>query len=271
MKSRLLPVFAGVVLVFAPSGAVAQDVRERFRWPEGKRVAVSLSFDDARASQVDVGLALLDKYGAKATFYVNPGNLEKRLDGWKKVAANAHEIGNHTSSHPCTVNYPFSAKNAVENYTISMMEEELDKTNADIQRLLGIKPLTFAYPCGQKFVGRGPAVKSYVPSVASRFLVGRGFRDEGANDPVACDLAQVLGMESDGLTFEQMKSLVDDAATRRAWLVFAGHEIDKAGRQTTQTGALEQFLRFATDPANGIWLDTVQNVGKYIRARRSND
>ena len=40
-----------------------------FRWPTG-RAAVSLSFDDARTSQVDEGLALLKKMGVKVTFFV---------------------------------------------------------------------------------------------------------------------------------------------------------------------------------------------------------
>ena len=39
-------------------------------WPEGKKTALSLTFDDARLSQVDQGLPLLDAYGVKATFYV---------------------------------------------------------------------------------------------------------------------------------------------------------------------------------------------------------
>ena len=268
MVPRLFPVVAGLCLMAGPREMAAQGAKERFAWPEGKRVAVSLSFDDARASQVDVGLPLLDKYGVKATFYVNPRSVEKRLDGWKKAAATGHEIGNHTNSHPCTANYPFSAKNALEDYTARRMEAELDGASADIQRLLGLKPATFAYPCGQKFIGMGEGVQSYVPLVARRFLVGRGYRDEGANDPAACDLAQVMGMESDALTFDQMKSLVDAAAAQTGWLVFAGHEIGKPGRQTTQIADLEQFLRYARDPASGVWVGTVEAVGKYVRARQ---
>lgn len=32
--------------------------------------------------------------------------------------------------------------------------------------------------------------------------------------------------------------------------------------------ALEQLLKYAKDPANGVWLDTVENVAKYIRTQR---
>jgi peptidoglycan/xylan/chitin deacetylase (PgdA/CDA1 family) len=159
------------------SGPTAAGGREPFRWPAGKRAALSLTFDDARLSQIDTGLALLDKYGIKATFYVSVDNLEKRLEGWKRAVASGHEIGNHSRTHPCTGNYEFSLKNALEDYTLPMMEKELDGASADIQRLLGVTPLTFAYPCGQKFVGRGREVKSYVPLVAEPGVLRSGAGD----------------------------------------------------------------------------------------------
>ena len=241
-----------------------------FAWPKGKRVAVSLSFDDARSSQVDVGVPLLDKHGAKATFYVNARNLGRRVDAWKKAAVSGHEIGDHTNSHPCTLNLPFSAKNALEDYTLARMQKELDFGTSEIQRILDVKPVTFAYPCGQKFVGRGADVQSYVPLIAKRFLAGRGWRDEGWNDPARCDLAQLMGFESDGLSFEQMKAEVEQAAAAGGWLVFAGHDIGNPGRaQTTLASSLDEFLRYTADPASGIWLDTVAAIGKYVVAHRA--
>ncbi len=268
MVNKFMAVLAGACVLHTSVALAAEDLKKSFLWPEGKRVAVSLSFDDARTSQIDVGMPLLDRYRVKATFYVNPPRMRSRLDGWKKAAASGHEIGSHSNSHPCTVNYPFSANNALENYTLATMAEELDSATAELKRLLGVKPVTFAYPCGQKFIGRGAGVKSYVPLVAARFLAGRGFRDEGPNDPVHCDLAQILGVESDGLTFDQMKSMVSAAAEHGEWLVFAGHEIGDTGHQTTEASALEEFLRYARDPANGVWIDTVRTVGKYVRTHR---
>jgi peptidoglycan/xylan/chitin deacetylase (PgdA/CDA1 family) len=259
---------AAVCLILSPGDLTAQNTAPGFQWPQGKRVAVSLSFDDARASQVDVGLPLFDANGVKVTFYVNPRSLEKRLDGWKKAAAKGHEIGNHSSSHPCTGNFLWSRDHALENYTLAMMEQEMDGANADTERLLGVKPTTFAYPCGEKFIGRGAATISYVPLVAKRFRAGRGFRDEAANDPVFCDFAQVLGVDSDGMSFEEMKKTVLTAAKSGGWLVLAGHEIGKAGNQTTEAAVLEPFLKYTNDPANGIWLDTVDTIARYIQTQR---
>jgi peptidoglycan/xylan/chitin deacetylase (PgdA/CDA1 family) len=238
---------------------------QSFKWPSGKRAAVSLSFDDARASQIDTGLDVLRKASVKVTFFVNPGAVERRLAGWKQAVVDGHEIGNHSLTHPCTGNYAFSARNALENYTLQTMAEQLDQANDQIQTLLGVKPATFAYPCGLKFVGRGVQVKSYVPLVAERFLVGRGYLDESPNDPAVVDLAQAMGTAFDDMDFAQMKTTVDDAAKEGRWVIFVGHDIGERRRQTTDVKALERLCDYLKDSANGFWIGTVAEVGGYIR------
>lgn len=246
--------------------AVTSSQRRTFAWPDGKRGAVSLTFDDARLSQADVGLPLLDSYGVRATFYVSPGSLQKRLPTWKQAVTDGHEIGNHSLRHPCTGNFPFAREKALEDYTLEQMERELEEANEVIETALGIRPATFAYPCGQKFVGRGRHLKSYVPLVAEMFLAGRGWMDEAANDPAFCDPAQLLGMELDGLDFDQAKKLIDAAVENGGWLVFAGHEIGDGGRQTTRIDTLKAICEYAQNPDSGLWLDTVANIGAYVRA-----
>ena len=238
-----------------------------FPWPAGKCCAVSLTFDDARLSQIDAGIPLLNQHGIKATFYISPDNLVKRIDGWISAIKAGHEIGNHSMTHPCTGNFTWSRKNALEEYSLDRMAvEEMDRANQLIFDKLHVMAISFAYPCGQKFVGRGEKLQSYVPLVAKKFLTGRGWRDEGANDPRFCDFAQLLGVESDGKTFEELKSLVDKAAKENQWIVFAGHEMGKQGEyQTTILSSLEKLCQYAQNPANGIWIDTVASVADYIQ------
>jgi hypothetical protein len=50
---------------------------------------------------------------------------------------------------------------------------------------------------------------SYVPVVAEQYLTGRGWRDEESNDPCICDLSQLLGVESDGKSFIELKALIE--------------------------------------------------------------
>jgi peptidoglycan/xylan/chitin deacetylase (PgdA/CDA1 family) len=242
---------------------------EKFPWPAGIKGAVSLTFDDARLSQVDRLIPILDKYGVKATFYVSPDKLKERLDGWKKAVRTGHEIGNHTMTHPCTGNYPAFRWNSLENMTLEGMAKEIDDATRAVVSMLGVKPRDFAYPCGQTFVGRGREVKSYVPLVAERFLSGRKWLNEDANDPAFCDLAQLLAFESDGKAIEALKALIDKAAAEGRWLILVGHEVGDGGYQTTLAAAVEELCRFAKDPKNGIWIDTVGSIAEYVLKART--
>jgi peptidoglycan/xylan/chitin deacetylase (PgdA/CDA1 family) len=243
--------------------------QEDFRWPEGKRAAISLTFDDARHSQVTRGIPILDEYGTKATFYVSIRTFKERFDAWKKAAINGHEIGSHTLTHPCSGNFSFIYDRALEDYTLDKMRHELVGANNIIENLLGVRPVSFAYPCGQKFVGRGKNLKSYVPLVAEEFMTGRGWMDEWSNNPAFCDMANLMAMELDGKDFEQVKHLIDRTLANGGWLIFCGHEIGEAGRQTVYSSTLKAICEYAQDPANGLWLDTVQAVANHIRKQRT--
>lgn len=238
-----------------------------FYWPEGKKMALSLSFDDARISQVDNGIPLLDKYGVKATFYVSINSMSKKLEAWKKAVNNGHDIGNHTLIHSCTVNYDFINRGSLEEYTLSRMKLELDSSNEVIKRMLGIRPVSFAYPCGQTFIGRGINTKSYVPIISVMFESGRGWLNENSNNPVFCDMAQLMGMELDGKSFDQVKKLIDAAKSKGKWLILAGHEINEGGNQTSMLSTIEAICKYASDPANGIWIDNVHNIASYVKEK----
>lgn len=265
MKVILSILLATTLLVF---GSAQQQQSAKIKWPEGKRVALSLTFDDARASQVKGGTALLNRFGVKATFYVVPSSVEKELDGWKKAVASGHEIANHSLNHPCSGNFEWSRTKALEEYSLEKMRSELSEANRRIKELLGVMPESFAYPCGQKFVGRGVDTRSYVPIAASLFVTSRGWLDEAPNDPMYVDFAQLTGVESDGKDFEQILPLIENARKTGLWLVLAGHEMKAEGNQTTRLSMLEKLCVYANDSANGIWIAPVGTVAKYVQAQR---
>jgi peptidoglycan-N-acetylglucosamine deacetylase len=267
--------FPAVLATFL-SGAVAARgqeprpaARPGFPWPDGKKAAVSLTFDDARASQVDVGIPLLNGQGVRATFYVQPEGVRKRLAGWKAAIAAGHEIGNHSTTHPCSGNFAFSRENALEDYTLERLERDVTEASLFVGRELGLEPTAFAYPCGQTFVGRGEGVRSYVPVVARLFRSGRLYMGEDSNDPAFCDLAQLLGVNLDQESFAEIRPLLDKAVTEGRWLVLAGHEIGEGGFQTTRRDTLVALCRHAKDPASGLWLDTVEAVSAHLLRERA--
>jgi peptidoglycan/xylan/chitin deacetylase (PgdA/CDA1 family) len=246
--------------------AAAQNARSP--WPEGRRAAVSLTFDDARPSQIDTGLPLLEKLGVRATFFVSPKNLEQRLEGWKRAAAQGHEIGNHSMTHPCTGNYAFSRSNALEDYDLERIAKDIDAAQETIRKLLGSTPVSFAYPCGLKFVGRGRNVRSYVPVVAERFLLGRGYMDEAANDAAVFDPAQAMGTPFDDMGPEEALKIVRQAAREGRWVIFVGHDIGPRRFQSVDSAAIEAVAAWAKDASNGIWLDTAGAVARHLSRSR---
>jgi peptidoglycan/xylan/chitin deacetylase (PgdA/CDA1 family) len=239
-----------------------------FHWPEGKMMAISFTFDDARLSQIDKGIPLLDKYGVKATFYVSPDNVLQRINGWQQAARNGHDIGNHSVLHPCTGNFAWSRGRALEEYSLERMKRELDSADKFISKVIGIHPVSFAYPCGQTFVGRGQNTQSYVPLIAGMFESGRCWLSEGPNDPSFCDLSQLTGMELDGKSFVTIKGLIESVKKSGGWLILAGHEMNNEGFQTSLLPTIEEICRYAIDPADSIWIDNVHNIARYLKQER---
>ena len=239
-----------------------------FSWPSGKQAAVSLSFDDARASQIDRGIPILDAHGVRATFYVSLPALEARVEDWRAVVKMGHEIGNHSVLHPCSGNFAWSRGRALEDYTLERMDAELDEANERIRRSLGVTPSTFAYPCGQTFIGRGADLKSYVPLVAEKFVAGRLFRSETSIDPAFCDLSHLPAYDGDDQPWDTYRKWIETAASNGSWLVIAGHNVGTGGVQTTRADALEALCRYCQDPAHGIWIDTVDAVASHIHRTR---
>ncbi len=241
-----------------------------FKWPEGKKMGLSLTFDDARLTQTDKGIPVLNKYNVRATFYVSFDNLILREDAWKSAISHGHEIGNHSLYHACSGNFMFSRETALEDYSLERMRFELDSANKFIENTLGVAAVSFGYPCGQTFVGRGENTQSYVPVIASMFQTGRLWRSEAPNDPAYCDMAQLTGMEMDGLSFEQVKEMIESAKKDGSWLILAGHEMNEtSGNLTSLLATLEAICIYANDPANDIWIDNVKNIADYINKNRT--
>lgn len=266
MLNRYLPAKICLAIVLLCSGIRAQPSAAAFAWPENQRGALSLTFDDARLSQPDIGFPLLEKHGVKATFYVQPSGVEKRLEAWKKIAAAGHEIANHTIVHPCSGNFLWARNKALENYTLQKMHDELTEANEQIRRLLGIVPVSYAYTCGQTFIGRGLDTRSYIPLVASLFLTGRSAYDETPNDPLFCDFAQLASFDMDAKSFEQLLPMLEQTKAQGGWLILMGHEINQDGAQTTRLATLEKLIEYAR--VNQLWNAPVATIARHVQRHR---
>ena len=232
-------------------------------WPDGHRAAISLSFDDARPSQLRCGLPLLDRLGVPVTFFVLPDAVARALTGWRDAVDRGHEIGNHTLTHPCSANFAWSRGNAIERMTIADFRSEVDEANRRLAYLLGVDPTVFAYPCGHTFVGHGRGTQSLVPLIAEMFDVGRTFNDVVANSPAVLDPAQITCVNSDERSFASLLPTLEAALADEAWLVLGGHEIGALGEaDTTPAETIEALVSWCR--SNGVWIETIGNVARAV-------
>jgi len=109
---------------------------------------ISLTFDDGPSEPfTDQVLDILREHRVTATFFVCGKNVESRPEVLRRIVAAGHEVGNHTFSHP----YLFFKSRR-------RMVEEIDRTQAVIQNVIGIRPVVFRPPYGGRWFGLVPAL-----------------------------------------------------------------------------------------------------------------
>jgi peptidoglycan/xylan/chitin deacetylase (PgdA/CDA1 family) len=240
---------------------------ERGFWPDGRLGAISLTFDDAPPTHLATAIPILDRYGLRGTFYVTYTNahFQKSLDAWRGAFAQGHEIGNHSRTHPCSGNFPWIGDNALEEFTLARMEAELREAQADLARLIpGLDRCSFAYPCGQTFVGRGRGRQCYVPLVADLFPAGRGV-GESANRPARCDLACLSSWMVTGESAEQLIARAEGAVQAGDWGIFCFHGIG-GDHIAIALDAFEGLVRHLAENRARIWTDTVLAIADHVAA-----
>jgi peptidoglycan/xylan/chitin deacetylase (PgdA/CDA1 family) len=183
------------------------------------RAAVSLTYDDALASQLDDAVPDLDRHGLLGTFFLT--DTRANPAPWRALRARGHELAAHTFAHPCArSNSWVKPGNGSEDYTLARMAKELDDQTATLAELGQPRPFTFAYPCGETTVGDGH--ESYVPLVRARFLAARGVAGSLAGKGVDRFLVPAVFSTGSG---PELVGRVKDAVAQGGWLVFGFHGV----------------------------------------------
>jgi peptidoglycan/xylan/chitin deacetylase (PgdA/CDA1 family) len=100
---------------------------------------VALTFDDGPEPVfTDQVLAILDKEGVKATFFVVGQKVQENLVEARRIVAEGHEMGNHTYSHPQMIGRSYS-----------FVQQEIEETDKLI-RLAGYDGTIHFRPPGSK-------------------------------------------------------------------------------------------------------------------------
>jgi len=238
-------------------------------WKNGCRGAVSLTFDDGRASHLETVVPLLEKYGLHGTFYVGPARgVREHLDEWRRVHAGGHEIGNHSLGHPCTAAlWGRRTPGCLEERTLEDMERDIREAHTRLSEMFPERRhWTFAYPCYQTHVGAGPSRASYVPIVARYFLAARaGTANYGFfNAPGFMDLHALASQPCEDMRGTELVGLVERAARRGHWAILTFHEIDRGGLGVFRPH-FEELLQHLAEYRDRFWVAPVAEIAEWIK------
>jgi peptidoglycan-N-acetylglucosamine deacetylase len=231
----------------------------------GKKCAVVLTYDDAIDQHLDNAIPVLDSLGLKATFYLTAfsTSMQTRLNEWKKLAANGHELGNHTLYHPCIggkgrewvkPDYDMSK------YSVQRMVDETRMTNLFLQALDGKTNRTFAFTCGDMKIGDS----SFINGMKNDFVAARAVRDE-MHKINEIDLYNVDCYMVNNHSFEQMKEWVDKAMQTNSLLVMLFHGVGGGNSLNVSLPAHREFLQYLKKNEKDIWIAPMLQVAEYIK------
>jgi aryl-phospho-beta-D-glucosidase BglC (GH1 family) len=220
-------------------------------WQGFTDAAVTYTFDDLSQKQIPVAVPLLDKYGLKATFYPivdqNPNWIDLR-----KLAANGHEIGSHTVTHPTTIK------------GIPTEEDELKNSKAEIEKQIpDNKCITIAYPyC---IAGTESLVSKY-------YIAGRCCQGQiESKSPDFYTISSIaVGSETTYKSGLSLNTKVNEAATAKGWCVFLVHGIDSdGGYSQIASSALDSNFTYVSENKSKFWVSSFSNVARYKKERNA--
>lgn len=198
---------------------------------------VSFTFDDFPESAAAAGVPILDRYDAKATFYVAGGEVGKRSDHWQGARAETivdlhrrgHEIGCHTFSHARTPD--LDAKR---------LAGEIEENR---RYLLGLDPSmridNFAYPYGLGSVWRKN-------QLARTFQSSRGIIPGINSGTVDLQYLRSTPLINGLIDDDGVDRALDELAAGHGWLIFYGHDV---AAEPSPFGCTPDLLRHALDAA----------------------
>lgn len=193
-----------------------------------ERPLITFSFDDAPQSAADQGAAILEKYGARGTYFISSGlyGQESHLGPYadarlvQDLARRGHDIACHTYSH-----FDCGRGRSLE------IADELERNRIALRGLGLPLPQTFAYPYGDV----SPQAKA---QMQGRFLAARALHHGLVTTGTDLNQTPAVGIEGpDGGDVAQ--SWMQRAHAAKAWLVLYTHDVRE---QPSDWGCTPQVL-----------------------------
>src|SRR5882762_4829040 len=226
------------------------------------------SFEDEKINEAYIIIdQAYEKVRKEKAFHKVSKPSSENMISWpelKAFAANGHEFGSHTLSHP----------------RLSVLDEknmlyELEKSKEEIRNQLGAAQ-TFSAEC--PFGTENERVMSYAHKVypALRNRMPEPFLEElnrGSSKTPGIFKKEYVQWQRGPLqktTMETMKSWVDTVLVHdNVWLCLTFHGVDGIGWEAKPHEELADYFKYMKEREARLWVATFGDVTKYMRERMS--
>lgn len=209
------------------------------KWLNNAISAFTFTWDDNNYSHQQVG-QILDSYGFKSSFFVNPGfaNWETIKPIYVELSNNNHEIGNHTWSH---LNLTTLSQEELAFQIIAPIEE--------ITNSIGKQPVSFVQP----FNASNPEVDSIVfeHHLFSRIRSQYTQQNRIKKGPISTH------------TLIDFQNWINESIESNKWLIIGAHGIDGFGWEPITSDLLEQVCQILEENQPSIWVGTLKEIAAY--------
>jgi peptidoglycan/xylan/chitin deacetylase (PgdA/CDA1 family) len=192
---------------------------------------VSFTFDDFPRTAALVGANILERFGARGTYYLAPDlmNTSNELgdlfveDDIHSLLQRGHEIGSHTLHHT-----------SCRSVRLSDFAADVQAGIKAVEQFTGCSAANFAYPFGHASLATKKRLQGCLGSARSIL--------PGLNGPdVDLNLLRANRLYGDIDQAHQIKNLIWENTRRKSWLMFATHDVRPIPSEYGCTPALLEF------------------------------
>ena len=216
-----------------------------------RRPMLSYTFDDGWASAYQNSIALFDRAGSKATFYLNPSSIDTH--GFMTsaqvttLAGSGHEVASHGYEHR-----DFTTLNP------AAIDYQLKYSNDYFRQVFNMQSVNFAAPFGSSDEQLTFYTRKYYDSARS---TQDGINTKQTFDPYNL---RVLYVGND-LPLDRLKEVIAQTQAAHGWLILVYHRIDTSTQGETATSPEEFRSQFEAVRTSGITVMTVKAALQEIR------
>lgn len=268
MKITTLQVLAAAWMSVLTDVVAAQN-GVPFQWPHGAQAAVSLAYDDALDSQLDIAIPALDRAGLKGSFYLQLSNpaVDKRMAAWRTAARNGHELGNHSLFHQCSRRAPghdwVQPQRDLDTTSVAQMQDQVMLGNTMLYAIDGKRERTYTVPCGDTLAAGADYLKTVAPAFVAIKVGG-----EAVTPSMATLNPSAVGVYApEGLSGQQLIAIVQQAAAKGTMVNFTFHGVG-GDYLTTSAAAHEELVQYLAANRQRYWTDTFLNIMTYVKTQR---